>query len=486
MNPSGSSLDSSMTCDSRLAASGRPSAGVPTSEHVAGKLSWLAILCGFALPLEAVVIPGFPVRISLAVAAPAMVGTLLAISGHVRIDPSSRRVLEAFFASLFGMFTVAYAAALAAPIGWASADISRGWLRAPTHVGQFGLFCFAAIGLVLLSQGPRHRRALLGGFCWTVIAVSIYAIADFLFRHLLGTSLPQIGNDSVTADRRLASFTLLGTVIPRVSGSAGEPKGFAWILIVYLVIWIVLRRDLPLRLARLPGALLPFGALLTTFSTSGWIMALVVLPLAARTSRRPAVGRWRLRAIFALLVFVLVAVPALFLLHDQSRSPTESGPFSVVQERLGPDRFDRPLSNFRMASEFIWERPLGWGLGNYHRPVERETGVPTLGYAYPGILLYVGVEGGVAGLLLALVALGVIGRFLWLRRRRYGCAPHLSAGSLIILAWLIRTTEVGGFDPLLALGLALVLATTGEEREKDRPSLPHALDERPTSVVSAG
>lgn len=447
------------------------------------KPSWWAFICGMTLPLEAVVVPGIPVRISLSLAVPAAAGAILAISGRGRFDPDSRRIFEAFFAMLFGMVGLGYAAALSAPMDWTSADISRGWLRAPTHVAQFGLFFAAATGLAVLAQDPRWRRALLRGFCWVVFAASVYALADFSSRFFFAVPLPQIGNDPVTADRRLASFVLSGNVMPRVSGSAGEPKGFAWILLVYLIVWIGLRRDVPSRLARLPGAVLPLAALLVTFSTSGWVMALTVLPLAAWAKLDPVLRRQRFRALCALVGFLLVAASALVLLREPSR-PAENALISIVEERLGPKQFNRPLTNIEMASSFILERPLGWGLGNYHLPVERDTGVSALGYAFPGILLYIAVEAGVAGLLLVLAAFGALARFIWLHMRSDRRVPYIHFGSLIVLAWLMRSTEVGGFDPLLALGLALILAPTSAPKNGDKPPGMQASDRQLAGSVS--
>lgn len=443
----------------------------PDEPPGAGNPAWwsrLAFLCGLALPLEAVVISTH-VPVSIALVVPACIAVPLLFSRDSVLPRARWQTLFRFCWLVLAASTVAFVVAMSSPIDWTSAELTRGWLRAPIQLGRVLLFAASVFSLTLLASRPTVRVRLLHGFAWSTWLCSAYALADFGRRFIVGEALPQIGNDPTTAGRRLAAFSLEGSMIPRVSGSSGEPKGFSWILVVYLILWLLARSEFPRRLRSFGGVMIVLAALVATFSTTGWIVALAVLHIGFALPRlrstqdmRSGSSKTRIGHHYWLLVTVPIVLGfAAATWAGGSMLPSDerlSGdPIAMIQHRTQLERFERPYSNIQMALEFSAERPFGWGLGNYHLPIERNLGRQGLGYGFPGIFLHTVVEGGLlAGILqiLAFLSLASYAKRRWngiLRR------PIMIAGMLICFGWIIRSLEVGSYDALLALGVALVL-----------------------------
>lgn len=429
---------------------------------------------GMAMPFEAIVIMSEPFRVTLPFV------SMVLLVGLMALQPSgigARTVL-------LPLGLVLLSAVIALIVGIASlGDFELGALGARSSfirplVQAVAAMSFIAgvVAFARLGSLPRSCRSFVRGLLLSGRFVVVYSLIGWLAQVVFAMHLPIIGNDSITADRRDAAFTLGGQLIPRISGSCGEPKYFASLLVLLIALelygyWARHNRSRTSTFFLLAHIV----ALFLTFSTGGWIGG-VALIVARRIITVPEERQIKRRRQPLKGIVLPVAVFAVAIALSQSTGNSLTDIVSVRTSEEG--RFDYLENAYSENWQYFLERPsFGWGLGSQSLLVAERSGIRALGGNYPGLYLASLVERGILGGSLLFLGLTMTVRNV-VSAARNSREPLAVGLCVTILVWAVRSFEVGGLDPLLAVqvGIAAGIAHT-------RAARPFAPPRQASSVV---
>lgn len=398
-------------------------------------------IAGLLMPLEAFVLLSNPFTVSFQVLSGLiLILLLLALStrNHIRRPPSAfLRGLGFVLASL----VVSYGVAVFLGVGGQGEFGTRtGWSRPLIQLLERSLFVFVfAAALMVFSSSRQHADRFVRGFLQCSKGVIIYSTVSWFLGWTSVGRLPHLGNSTMQAGKD-AVFHILGVEIPRQAGSFGEPKGYAWLLIVFIVLLSASTVTGRQKSGGRTGwwtAIASF-AIVTTFSTAG---LLLLGPALIASGVIRSKGRVSVPLVsIAVTVTLAVALAAVSISPPAISTESSSMAYSVLEDRLNPDRYDYVAGYQRLNIGFVQERPLlGHGLGSQSLLTQPDSPTGELGYAYPGFLLASLVERGLIGTLLLLVGLLMLFAHA-LRKPRTGWSRATVALGVL---WLVRGIEFG-------------------------------------------
>lgn len=431
--------------------------------YVADRRRGLAFVFGAVYPLQSYVAINSPVTVSIPLAFALLVGTysFLAPNSGDSLGTKPTRVVRVltflFFAAICWQYGVANLTV--DKLQTSAFGLRSGEWRPLLQLVSWLAFVVAVSAVVWAFRERSRALSFMGGFVGSMFVVSAYAIASWVGRLLDLYTLPVLGNLDIGIGRRLPELLISGSILPRESGTGGEPKAFGWLIAVALIFLMVgfagdrRRSPTSLRIWQRYGLLLVFAAaLLSTFSTEAWLVAAFVTALLPVLNGL-RVGLRRKSRAYLPLAAVCFAVVALWFAEIVNHP--------LVRSRLsGEARYSNLTNSWSAAVSMISEAPLaGHGMGSHSLlVVDRYTSAYGLGWLDPGFYLYQLVEGGVVGAAPLFIAIAILLRLLYLKARSgVGRLPLVAL--VLLCAWCVRALATGflDLDAALAVGSAIAV-----------------------------